>query len=633
MKVSIDFETRSQLDLPTVGLDNYARHPSTEVICMAYCLGDEDRVRLWTPLTRLPHFMMDPDTVFQAWNASFERNILYHVLGVRVKNKQFVDTMAMAAACNVPQSLEEAAIFLGVSQQKDPIGKRLINKLSKPQKDGTFNQDPELLSQMYDYCRQDVRTEMAVASKLRNLTPSERFIWTLTQRINNRGIPIAVDECMRVISSVDRIKSEIDEEIRQITGGIGASQPSKLLAWLRDNHGIDMPDMTSESVSKMLQCNINDTVRRVLELREHGSSTSVAKYEKMLEIQNGGRIRNLLVYHGASTGRWASRGGLNVQNLPRPQIKDEAIPEAIERILVRGEGGSIPELSSLVRSVLKAPEGYTFIDADFSSIENRVGVWIPNQKTKLEMFRQGLDEYKVFASESLYNLPYDEVTKDMRQVSKSAVLGCLFGQGAKGLVAYAEGMGVKMDMGQAEIAVKKYRESYFKVKSCWYEMEQLAIQAIQNPGQPFGLENGRIVFKKFNNALWMRLPSTRLICWQSPCVGPQLTPWGSEKLGITVRSQNTFTRKWGRNNLIGSSIFQSAVQGTARDLLAFAMTNLDKAGYSIVGAFHDEILLLDKEQDAEIKLSAMIDIMTTQPEWAQDIPLAAEGWVGTRFRK
>ena len=632
MKVSIDFETRSQLDLPTIGLDNYARHPSTEVICMAYSIEGAD-VRLWLPGNPLPKFMTDESTIFHGWNVMFEYNIIRHVLKLQVSISQFVDTMAMAAASNIPQSLEEAALSLRITEQKDPIGKRLINKLSKPKKDGTFNMDPELLAQMYEYCKQDVRTEMGVAKKLRGLSPFEQSVWVLTQEINERGVPIAADECLRVISIVDRIKAEIDEEIRQITGGIGASQPSKLVAWLKDNHGIEMNDMTSESVSKMLQCSINDTVRRVLELREHGSSTSVAKYEKMLEIQNGGRIRNLLVYHGASTGRWASRGGLNIQNLPRPQIKDEAIPEAIERILVRGEYGTIPELSSLVRSVLKAPEGATFIDADFSSIENRVGVWIPNQKNKLELFRQGLDEYKVFASESLYNIPYEEVTKDMRQISKSAVLGCLFGQGAKGLVAYAEGMGVKMDMGQAEVAVKKYRDSYVRVKSCWYDMESLAIEAIQNPGMAFGLDNGRVRFKTSAGALWMRLPSGRLIAWQAPEVGPQSTPWGSTKLGITVWSQNTFTRKWGRNNLIGSSIFQSAVQGTARDLLAFAMTNLDKAGYSIVGAFHDEILLLDTEQDAEIKLSDMINIMTTQPEWAQDIPLAAEGWVGTRFRK
>jgi DNA polymerase I-like protein with 3'-5' exonuclease and polymerase domains len=50
------------------------------------------------------------------------------------------------------------------------------------------------------------------------------------------------------------------------------------------------------------------------------------------------------------------------------------------------------ELSSLVRSAIKAPDGHTFVDVDFSSIENRVASWIAGQNDKVELFRQGLDE-------------------------------------------------------------------------------------------------------------------------------------------------------------------------------------------------------------------------------------------------
>ena len=185
----------------------------------------------------------------------------------------------------------------------------------------------------------------------------------------------------------------------------------------------------------------------------------MAKYAKMMEIQREGRIRNTLVYHGASTGRWASRGGLNLQNIARPTLEDGQIEVAIPRVF--GEGiGTMQELSSLVRSAIVSPEGKTFVDVDFSSIENRVGVYLAGQNDKVELFRKGLDEYKVFASESLYRVPYDQVTKDQRQVSKSAVLGAMFGQGAKGLVKYAEGMGVKLTEAQAKSAVDNYRMSY-----------------------------------------------------------------------------------------------------------------------------------------------------------------------------
>jgi DNA polymerase len=393
-----------------------------------------------------------------------------------------------------------------------------------------------------------------------------------------------------------------------------------------------MDDLTAESVSKMLQCSIHTRVKKALELRQEGSQTSVAKYAKMMEIQREGKIRNTLVYHGASTGRWASRGGLNLQNIARPSISDEEIESAIPRVF-NDANGSMRELTSLVRSAIVAPEGKTFVDVDFSSIENRVGVWLAGQNDKVELFRKGLDEYKVFASESLYRVPYDQVTKDQRQVSKSAVLGAMFGQGSKGLVKYAEGMGVKLTETQAKMAVDGYRSSYAKVKLLWALCEIAAIDAVNSQGTTFAA-GPKIKMKSVKNALWMQLPSGRLICWQRPQVELLTTPWGSEKLGVTVHSQNTYTRQWTRNPLIGSSIFQSAVQGTARDFLANAMLNLELNGYEVINSIHDEVLLLVDEDKAEEALeNDVMHIMTNPPKWAPDFPLAAEGWVSKRYKK
>ena len=140
--------------------------------------------------------------------------------------------------------------------------------------------------------------------------------------------------------------------------------------------------------------------------------------------------------------------------------------------------------------------------------------------------------------------------------------------------------------------------------------------------------------KVAKGALWMQLPSSRLICWQRPELELLTTPWGSEKLGVTVHSQNTYTRQWSRNPLIGSSIFQSAVQGTARDFLANAMLNLELNGYEIINSIHDEVLLLVDEDKAEEALgNDVMAIMTNPPKWAPDFPLAAEGWVSKRYKK
>jgi DNA polymerase len=627
---SIDFETRSTVDLPEFGLDKYCKDRTTEVICMAYSI-DGNAVRIWTPDQTPPEWLFDPDTKFTAWNAAFEVNIMRHVLKIPVSWNQFTDSMALAAANNLPQSLEECALVLKVTEQKDPTGKRLIQKLSKPKRNGQFENDSLLLAQMYEYCKQDVRTEMAVAKELRALPEKEQRVWEVTQMINDRGVPVDPMELGNAIAAVVTNKATIEAEITTLTGGITANQPAKLAEILRKS-GIMVDDLTAETVTKLLaNPDVPAKIRRILELRRLGSLTSVAKYEKMLEVQVGGRIRNTLVYHGASTGRFASRGGLNLQNLARPTLDDKAIEEAVGRVLVQGRGGTMDELSSLVRSAIKAPRGFTFVDADFSSIENRVASWISGQKDKVELFREGLDEYKTFAANSLYRVPYEEVTKDMRQVSKSAVLGCMFGQGARGLVEYADGMGVKLSLDESERAVRAYREEYHMVKATWYDYEACAVQAIQNPNE--GFKAGKVAFKVAKSALWMQLPSGRLICWRDPQVEDQLTPWGAVRPGIVVFNQNTFTRKWGRNKLIGSSIFQSAVQATARDMLTEAMLALDEERFEVVNSVHDEVLLLVKEADAESALGRVIEIMTTPPKWALDFPLAAEGWQGKRYRK
>lgn len=648
MIYSIDFETRSAIDLAEQGLDIYANDPTTEVLCIAWgnkpdsvSVGVPQPSKNWqdTKGNILLHVLLDHVAnggKIQAWNAMFEYAIWNCVCVPKygwppLKLEQCIDSMAIAAANNIPQSLGDASIFMDAAHQKDTRGRYLIQKLCKPNRKGVFENDPELLAELFKYCAQDVRTEMAIVGLLRPLSAQEQHIWELTQRINLRGVPVDPNELHNAVLAVVRAQDQLDNECVALTG-FKPSERAKLLAWInkRIPHA-PMTDLTAETVSKMLQCNIFPVIKRVLELRQEGSQTSVAKYAKMMEIQREGKIRNTLVYHGASTGRWASRGGLNLQNIARPSISEEEINEAIPAVFGTGVG-SMLQLSSLVRSAIVAPETKTFVDVDFSSIENRVGVWLAGQNDKVELFRKGLDEYKVFASESLYRVPYDEVTKDQRQVSKSAVLGAMFGQGAKGLVKYAEGMGVKLSEGQAKTAVDGYRSSYAKVKLLWAQCESAAILAVENPGNPFRAGD-KLVLKVAKNALWMQLPSGRLICWQRPELELLITPWGAEKLGVTVHSQNTYTRQWSRNALIGSSIFQSAVQGTARDCLAVAMLNLEQAGYEVINSIHDEVLLLVEEQNGESALADVINIMTTPPVWAPDFPLAAEGWIGKRYRK
>lgn len=644
--LSIDFETRSHTDLKERGLDVYSSDSSTEIVCLAAGFA-KSKVEGWFTKD-IPQWVLDHVAVggkVQAWNASFEWHI-WNRVGARLgwpelKWEQLIDSMAIAAANNIPQDLDTAGEVMGAEFQKDKRGKKLIQLLSKPNKDGEFNETPALLEEFRQYCIRDVQTEMSIVERLRPLTDAEQSVWVLTNLINQRGVAVDLKELVRAEIMVEWELHGINQQIEALTGGISVTKRQQLLDWFH-KQGVPLTDMQAETIAEEAKrAHDNPVVDTVLKLRSEGAKTAVSKFAKMAEMQMGDRIRNGLVYHGASTGRWASRG-INLQNIARPAIwmKDQDIADAVDLCLVQGNHKNMRErfgdktmeaMASIVRNAIKAPEGYTYVDADLSSIENRVASWIAGQNDKVELFRQGLDEYKTFASTSLYHIGYEEVTKDQRQVSKSAVLGCMFGQGAKGLVAYAESMGVVLTLEQAENAVNAYRLAYAKVKNCWYAMGQAAIDAVKNPGVPFKV--GKVTLKVAKSALWMQLPSGRLICWQKPEIKQEYTPWGKLADVVYVTSQNTFTRKWGRNKLIGSSIFQSAVQGTARDFLAESALTLNGEGVLVCNLVHDEILSLAKLEEAKQVESRMMDVMTTPPKWAGDFPLAAESWIDVRYRK
>ena len=129
--VVVDAETRSLLDLRKVGAARYARHPSTDVWCVAYAI-DDDPVQLWLPGEPVPPAIVeaatDPNCVFVAHNANFERSIIEHILTPRygwpaIPVERWRCTMAAALALALPADLGKVAAALSLPHQKinDPV--------------------------------------------------------------------------------------------------------------------------------------------------------------------------------------------------------------------------------------------------------------------------------------------------------------------------------------------------------------------------------------------------------------------------------------------------------------------------------------------------------------------------------
>ena len=635
MVVSVDFETRSAVDLRKTGVYKYAADPSTDIWCMAYKAPWSDDVLVWQPGDEVDAYLEDwirAGGLLSAWNANFERTIWNNIMVGRyqwpdTRINQWRCTMAQASAMGLPRSLGQAAAVLGVEEQKDKTGAALMLRMARPRKvnaDGTVTwwNTKDKVEALVAYCRQDVRTELSVAEALNAMPDSERRLYQLDQRINDRGVALDVDLVHRVKALASNASTEIDAEIQRLTKGQvkAATNGMDLVAWL-NSHGIATKSVDKQTVARLLTSDkLHPVIREVLTLRQNGAKSSTAKYDAMLHAVNeDGRMRGLLVYHGAATGRWSGKL-VQPQNFPRPQKKQDELDEIIAKLKadedVSEHGAGTVLASDLLRSMLIAEDGHRLMFADYSAIEARVLAWVAGQNDLVETFRKGGDVYKEMAS-AIYNVDVENVTDAQRQVGKMAILGCGYGMGGKRFAEQCASMGIKVDEDEAKRIVSVYREKNNRIAQYWRDVEQDFVDMVK--------EAGRV------GTVGLPLPSGRSLTYHNPRIIQRETPWGAMRDTAQVDTLNSVTRQWVSQIIWGGLLTENVVQATARDMMATAMMALEVKGYNVILSVHDEII--SEVPDNFGSLDEMIDIMTRVPAWAKGCPINAEGKEGKRYRK
>lgn len=649
MTVSIDFETRSAVDLRKTGVYKYAADPSTDIWCMAYKAPWSDDVLVWQPGDERDAHLEDwiaAGGLLSAWNANFERTIWNNIMVGRyqwpaTRIKQWRCTMAQASAMGLPRALGQAAAVLGVEEQKDKAGAALMLRMARPRKvnaDGSYTwwDTKDKLDTLVAYCRQDVRTELSVAEVLNAMPDSERRLYQLDQRINDRGVALDVDLVHRVKALASNASIEIDAEIQRLTKGQvkAATNGMDLVAWL-NSHGIATKSVDKQTVARLLTSDkLHPVIREVLTLRQNGAKSSTAKYDAMLHAVNAdGRMRGLLVYHGAATGRWSGKL-VQPQNFPRPNKEQEELDEIIAKLKADGDvsehGAGTVLASDLLRSMLVAEDGHRLMFADYAAIEARVLAWIAGQNDLVGTFREydmeiarGVpkkniltEPYRMMAS-AIYNKAVDAISDNERQVGKMAILGCGYGMGGKRFAEQCASMGIKVDEDEAKRIVSIYREKNNRIVQYWRDVEQDFVDMVK--------EAGRV------GTIPLSLPSGRSLTYHNPRIIQRETPWGAMRDTAQVDTLNSVTRQWTSQIIWGGLLTENVVQATARDLMATAMMALEVKGYNVILSVHDEII--SEVPDNFGSLDEMIDIMTRVPAWAKGCPINAEGKEGKRYRK
>ena len=560
--ISIDFETRSACDLRKAGAWRYSRDESTEILCFAYKI-DEGPIKIWSPFFQdfeprpgqIPLDLLEAigtGATLHAWNSFFEFSIWNNVL-TRFKGfmvlplSRFLDTAAKAGALALPRALEGSASALGLPVEKDMAGRRLMLKMSKPRKarkgEGVkkgavlYHEDPKDFLRLFEYCKKDVEVESAVALRLDKLpwNSDERELWLLDQNINYRGVPIDKTMAQKAYDFLGRYEVELTSEIKELTGGAvsTANQRARILKWL-EGRGVFLEGLTKDDVALALEDDtLDDVSRRVLKIRQLLGKTSTKKLESMLLCLDpkDARVRGTLLYHAATTGRWAGRL-IQPQNFPRGSLKEEGVLQAFKHLNRGGYANfkaCYPDLldaiSSMLRGFIKAPQGREFISADFSSIESRALFWLAGEEEGLKVYRTHGKIYEDMAA-TIYNKGIDDIKKGSfeRQLGKQAILGAGYGMGSQKFQVTCEGYGMDVTPDLAKFTISAFRAKFSDVVKLWHELEAAAVSAVKNPGRPF--KAGKyITLKVARGFLWARLPSGRLLAFFKPRLKSKQTPW------------------------------------------------------------------------------------------------------------
>lgn len=696
----LDLESRSACELRETNVYIYADDPTTDLWCAAWAF-DNDEPQLWWPGDPCPDEIVEhvkSGGLIAAFNANFERIMWRAILTPRYKwplprLQQFRCVMVKCLAMALPGKLDQAAPALGLEITKDAAGARVMMQLAKPRRPRKGEvpglywwNDPAKIERLGEYCRTDVRVEQAIDQRTLPLSKAEQDLWFLDCTINDAGVYVDAKLCHAAKRLVAGAENRLDKELQKLTDYAvnGVSATTQLTAWLRSK-GLDIPGVAKDVVEGLLiRDDLDDKVRRAVEIRQEGGKTSVAKIDAMLaRRQADGRMRGNLQFHGAATGRWAGRGA-QLQNLPRPSSEDDKQPmiEAIleskdDRLIEALYGNTLAVVSDCIRGMITAAPGKDLVAADFSAIEGRVNAWLAGERETIAAFEaydrgEGPDLYKVSAA-AIYHKKPSDVTKPERQVGKVAFLALGYQGGPGAFAKMAKGYGLEIasarstviqaatpeniekaqkgwkDRGArsgmsevrwmtAELIKLAWRDRNQSVVRYWRDLEGAAIEAMNTPGrQVTAGATAKVDYKKVGSFLFCRLPSGRVLCYPYPALKQFKAPWTDDqgrpvmRDGLVYKGVNSVTRQWQEQHFYGGLADENVVQAVARDCMVVGMLAARDAGYDIVLTVHDEVVA--EREKGKADRAEFEALLTAGAPWMKGLPLAAEGWVDQRYRK
>ena len=630
-KISIDLETYSETSI-NAGVYKYSEDPHFEILLFACSIDDGPTIVYDLAMgDKIPEEIIkalsNPSITKWAFNAQFERICLSRYLGLPdntyLNPKGWKCSMTWAAILGLPFSLKNVGLVLNIDNKKLDEGKELIRYFCLPCKPTKTNgyrlrnfffHDKEKWERFKFYNKRDVDAESSIQNRLKNY-PIPDSIWReywMCEEINDRGVLIDETLVHNSIELSEICKENYLKTLQNLTHLDNPNSVSQLKEWLFNND-VDAPSLGKKEVKELLNDCDNETIAQVLALRQMISKSSIKKYQAMVNSKcKDSRVRGMFQFYGANrTGRFSSKI-VQLQNLPQNHIEDLSTArdlvknnnlEALEILY-----GDVPDtLSQLIRTAFIPTKDHKFIVSDFSAIEARVIAWYSNEKWRMDAFKNNEDIYCASASK-MFGVPVEKHGRnsELRPKGKIAELALGYGGSVGALTAMgALEYGLKEE--ELQPLVNAWRSSNPHIVDFWWKVDK-AIKKTINENEIVKL--GQLKFEYKSKMLFIYLPSGRRLSYVQPEIREgQITYLGTGE-----------NKKYTRLESYGPKFVENIVQATARDLLVFAMKNMN---LPIVMHIHDELVL---ESPKEITVEEVVKQMTIVPPWADGLILNADGY-------
>lgn len=266
-----------------------------------------------------------------------------------------------------------------------------------------------------------------------------------------------------------------------------------------------------------------------------------------------------------------------------------------------------------IRPLFISRPDHQFIIADLSNIEPRCLAWMTGDKAFLDSVRAGNDIYESHARASMGYTdprPLKEVNNDMRQLAKVRCLSLPYGTGWTKFQAIMATNGTALTEGQAKAAVNNYRNENPRITGFWNQLQQVLDGSLGEDAE-IALPTGSIM-------TYFDVRRESFMKYGKPGTGIRTT---------VERGSNDRVEFW------GAKLTENFIQHLARDVFAWKLLALQRAGLKILWHVHDEVILEVHNSQAQDALATVREVMSAPDPRLPGLPLGVDAHLSNHYDK